>query len=403
MTDALSGHEKKRMKKMEFDWFRASILAIITIFAACVIYIVGLAYIRDNPGVVTAEFKPRERIMELDRVIREPGGVLFKDKERLLILCLGLDENRDHRGIGYSKGARTDTIFLLSVDKKAEKLGVLSIPRDTWINVENYAGGKINSIYADAFWEEFERSGQNLESARNAGIMRLRKTVSEFLDVEIDYFVLIKIKAAKELVDALGGVNIDVEKDMDYDDNWGKLHVHLKKGPQRLNGEQLVGYARFRHDEEGDWGRIRRQQQAVQAFINELKKPTHIMNIGRISRVFKENLETDLSSMELVDLATVYRNFDKNQVIKGVISGYDDWAGGAMIIVPDEKEIDRIVHRVLKGPDDIFPPDIRIGILNTSSYDDLGEPVGRILHQQGFTVYQLREPDINDLEETEIL
>ncbi len=368
-------------------WYRLTVFTLTSLFLGGVAYILGVVLIRNSATYVTID-NTRE-LFKVNTTIRHPGKLAFGKKENILILCMGLDENRDLRGIGYTKGSRTDTIFVLSLNRHAKRLGILSIPRDTWVYInDKYGYGKINSVYANAFWDEYDKSG-DYEKAQQAGIMQLRKTIQDFLGVNVDYYVLLKIKAVKELVDAIGGVTVDVEKDMDYDDNWGKLHIHLKKGKQKLKGEELVGYARFRHDAEGDWGRIRRQQQVISALVRELKKPIHIMHIDNIAKVVKENIDTDLTLSQIIDIAHVYKDFNRDNIVKGVVSGYDDWAAGMMIVVPDEGEVHRLVRRVLRNPEDILPEEIRVQVINASNFPALGDSVAEKLRAEGFVVNQV--------------
>src|SRR4029079_567203 len=100
------------------------------------------------------------------------------------------------------------------------------------------------------------------------------ETVDQFLGIRIDYYVLVKLGAMQQFVDKIGGVPVDVEKDMDYEDRWGHLFIHLKKGLQTLNGQQMEGYMRFRHDAESDYGRMRRQQPDLRAGLHPLTAPS---------------------------------------------------------------------------------------------------------------------------------
>ena len=179
-----------------------------------------------------------------------------------------------------------------------------------------------------------------------------RRTVEKFLGIPIDHTIVIKEYAAKKMVDVIGGVTVDVEKDMNYDDNWGHLHIHLKKGLQRLNGEQAVGYVRFRNDEEGDRGRIRRQQQFLDALFKELRKPENLIpsRLQGLATTIKENIETSLSAGEIVDLANLYRTFDRKRIQRARIDGEDVNIGGQACIQPDEREKERIVYRMLVDP-----------------------------------------------------
>ncbi len=350
-----------------------------------------------------------KKIIRLSPVVVKPAGeVAFVDesgkpKDRLIILVLGLDENRDQRGIVHHKGSRTDTIFLLSLDRNGKRLGILSIPRDTWVYVsDKYGENRINTAYVDAFWDEYDRSHHDYELAKAAGIAQAKETIENFLGIHIDHYILLKIDGAKELVDALGGLTIDVEKDMNYDDNWGHLHIHLKKGRQRLNGADVIGYARFRHDLEGDWGRIRRQQQVIKAFINELKKPTHIMDINKIAKVVKNNIDTDMSVKEMVDIARVYKDFNKDNLVRGVITGDDDIINGNMVIIPNKTLKVRLVNRILKDPSKIPPGDIWVKVLNGCGVSGLGAKNGDKLKAEGYNVVEIGNALKEDYKVTQI-
>lgn len=343
-------------------------------------------------------------------VTTTPGEIVFRDpqtgqlKDNLTILVLGLDESRDERGILHHKGSRTDTIFLLELDRQAQRLGVLSIPRDTWVFIsEKYGNNRVNTAYPDAFWDVYLNSGHDYEKAKAAGIAQARETIQNLIGVEIDHYVLLKIKGAEELVDALGGLIIDVEKDMDYDDNWGNLHIHLKKGRRRLNGAQVVGYARFRHDEEGDWGRIRRQQQVIQALVNELKKPTHIMNIKKIAKVVKDNVETDMDTNDLIDLARVYKDFDRDNLIRGVIRGEDDVINGNMVVVPNQTVKERMVKRILLDPKDIPNDQLWLRVLNGCGVDGLGAETAKVLRDEDYVVVEVANAEEQDVITTRII
>lgn len=259
-----------------------------------------------------------------------PGAVAFKGRQRLNILCLGIDYNYTDQGILYTKNARSDTMFILSVDAAAQTMGVLSIPRDTWVFIPSAeAYEKINAAYS------------------YGGSQEARATVSQFLGLQIDYEVLVKVKGAGELVDAVGGLEVDVEKDMDYDDSWGNLHIHLKKGRQVLHGKDAVGYCRFRMDEEGDRGRIRRQQQAMEALMHRLSHPAIVARLPAIVETVRANVETDMTFAEMLDLARLYKDFDPKRMKRGAIEGDDVILGEQWVIQPYGEQNRKVVQEVL--------------------------------------------------------
>lgn len=299
----------------------------------------------------------------------DAGKRVFGSTERINILVVGIDYNYDNKGILYTKGARSDTIIVLSLSRDAKFFNVVSIPRDTQVQISEDIGyDKINSAYS------------------YGGIEQAMQTVSNFLDIPIHHYVIVKVKSANQVIDALDGLPIDVEKDMDYDDNWGKLHIHLKAGPQILNGEQTVGYARFRMDEEGDRGRIRRQQQVVRALGRKLKEPALLTRIPELAQVVKENVETDLKILEMVDLANLYSSFDFSKMRSAAIVGDDAMdANGTSYIVPYFVENDRTVRRLLKNYDRLPKSDLRIRIYFRLASSDLAYNLADTLAQAGFT------------------
>jgi LCP family protein required for cell wall assembly len=270
---------------------------------------------------------------DLLAMARAPGERAFAKKNKLNILCLGVDYNHDSKSMLFTKFARTDTNFVISVDRAARRFNILSIPRDLYVEIPDIGWDRMNAVYAR------EENG-----ARKLTV----KTVEHLLGVPIDHYVIIKPYAAERVVDALGGVTLNVEKDMDYDDNWGQLHIHLKKGVQRLNGSQAVGYARFRADEEGDRGRMRRQQQFMAAIAGELKKFQTLPKLNAVTRALRDNIETTLDFAQVIDLGLLYRGFDRSKMRTAKLDGDDVEIGGAMVIELDVAKKDELVKKLLR-------------------------------------------------------
>ncbi|MBS2040086.1 LCP family protein [bacterium] len=255
------------------------------------------------------------------RFVTDPEAYVFEGRKRLNILCLGVDYNHDSKGIQYSKGARSDTIIVLSLQAESHKVTALSIPRDLRVRVtELGAQDKINAAFS------------------LGGARRSRQVVSWFLGVPIDYCLVVKVDAAKELVDALGGLNLNVEKNMDYDDNWGNLHIHLKKGPHLLNGREVVGYCRFRHDEESDFGRMRRQQQVLRVVSARLSHSISKETIEKLVQIVRRNVSSDLSYSKMVTLARLFRGMDKNNVKAQSLVVQDDPESFDLLPVPEQNQ-----------------------------------------------------------------
>lgn len=177
----------------------------------------------------------------------------------------------------------TDTIMVVSYDTKGQDINIMSIPRDTMIN-ESWDIKKINSVYS--------RTGNKIDSLAN----RIQRLVG----FKPDFYVKVELEMFVELVDLVDGVEFDVPQDMNYDDDWQNLHIHLKKGLQTLNGQQAMGLVRFRRYSEGDIKRVEVQQNFIKALIKECLSIQHWGKIKAYIDLAMKNVETDLESGSVV-------------------------------------------------------------------------------------------------------
>lgn len=179
-----------------------------------------------------------------------------------------------------------DVMLLIRFNPETKKITMLSVPRDTRINIEGHGKKKINS--ANVY----------------GGPALTAKTVSELLgDVAIDRYIRINVLGVGKLIDALGGVEVYVPKDMKYHDHSQHLYIDLKKGRQHLDGEKALQLLRYRHDENGDIGRIQRQQMVIRALMDQALNPGTIGQLPQILNVVKENIDTNLNVEEILALA----------------------------------------------------------------------------------------------------
>jgi polyisoprenyl-teichoic acid--peptidoglycan teichoic acid transferase len=179
----------------------------------------------------------------------------------------------------------SDVMLLVKFDPETKKIVMLSIPRDTRTEIEGYGVKKINSA--------------NVEG----GPALTAKTVSNLLGgAGIDRYVRINVLGVAKLIDALGGVNVYVPKDMKYQDDSQHLYINLKAGKQHLNGDQTLQLLRFRHDELGDIGRIQRQQMVMRALMDQTLNPATVAQLPKVLDVVKDHIDTNLTVEELVAL-----------------------------------------------------------------------------------------------------
>ncbi|GBD71949.1 LCP family protein [Tetragenococcus halophilus] len=167
------------------------------------------------------------------------------------ILLIGSDSRGE-------KNARADTIMVLQLDGPAKKPKLVSFMRDTYVNIPGAGDNKINASYA------------------YGGADLVRQTLSENFGIDCKYYMTLDFETFEKVIDTLfsSGVDIDAEKDMSKN-----LETPIKKGPQKMDGLTLLQYARFRMDEEGDFGRVRRQQQVISAIFSELKNPIALLKL----------------------------------------------------------------------------------------------------------------------------
>jgi LCP family protein required for cell wall assembly len=371
-STAVAGYDDPVPARRPYTWKRALAFACFLFVMSASILVAGKLYI---VGVTPAhEVAMTGSIPEqLAKTVQEPGAMAFGDRDRLNILCLGVDYNYDKLDQHFTKWVRSDTMFVVSIDKKGETLNVVSIPRDLRVELPGLGEDKINAAYAH------EETGD---------LKLARATVEHFLGIPMDHYVVVKEYAAKAIVDAVGGVTVNVDKDMNYDDNWGHLHIHLKKGVQKLSGDQAVGFVRFRHDEEGDRGRIRRQQQFLDSLLKELKKPSYT-TYNEIAAIFKKNVETDLSTGEMIDIANIYRKFDRKKMKTARIDGEDVDIDQVSYIIPDEREKNRIVQRMLMNHDGFYPDEVKIEVLNGSDQPGAAREFANLLSAKGYNVVNI--------------
>lgn len=178
----------------------------------------------------------------------------------------------------------SDTMLLLRFNPQTEQLVVLSLPRDT----RTYVRGRLTKLN---------------EANREGGPALTAQTVSDLLGgVGIDRYVRINVQGVEKLVEALGGVTVDVPKDMKYTDESQHLYINLKAGEQHLDGDQALQFLRYRYDDKGDIGRIQRQQMMMRAIIEQALNPTTIARLPKILSVIQSHVDTNLSVEELLAL-----------------------------------------------------------------------------------------------------
>lgn len=214
------------------------------------------------------------------------------------IVVMGVDERDTDAG-------RSDTLFVVMLDPKNNNVSLLSIPRDTMVRVPGRGWDKINHAFA------------------YGGHKLTQQTVEEFLGIQINNYVVVDFSGFKDLVNAIGGIDINVEKDMYYEDPYDNLVIDLQQGRQHLDGEKAIQYVRYR-DEEGDIGRIKRQQHFMMAIYEKMTSTQILTKVPSLVKELTKMIKTD---MPLTDMA---------KVGKAMNSAMKEQKGIKMAMVPGE-------------------------------------------------------------------
>ncbi|WP_319419430.1 LCP family protein [Pleurocapsa sp. FMAR1] len=215
----------------------------------------------------------------------------------------------DKKNVGYlhlvnSFDGLSDSMLLVRFDPKKEKVSVLSIPRDTRVYIDGHGVRKIN------------------DANKYGGPALTAAVASDLLGgIKIDRYVRVNVQGVEKLIDALGGVTVDVPKDMKYTDFSQHLYINLKKGVQHLDGDKAMQFLRFRYDEFGDISRVQRQQMLMRAAVEQTLKPATVIKIPKLLSVVQSHLDTNLSVRELMALSNFASKIDRHNIKMMMLPG----------------------------------------------------------------------------------
>lgn len=327
----------------------------ITIIAAALVFsaLLGGYLGRNYPG------------FSVGQSVQEVFAPPFGGKDSVRILVLGEDDSNARKRKQQQHGL-SDTMMLLSINLSANSVAVISIPRDTRIETPEYGVRKINSSNV--------LGGPQLAVAMAEQVTGVRP----------DYYIETNLEAFRKCVDILGGVDLDVEKNMHYNDNWGNLHINLKKGFQHLDGEKAMQYVRFRHDKMGDIWRVERQQKFIKAIAMKALSPMNLPRLPRIVAAVKENVDTDMNVKDLLTLAMLPKKVDLQKVKSAILPGVPQRIGGASYWIADPEESAKLVQDLFFTVE--LPGLPKVEVLNGSGKAGMAQKVADLLKSQGYAV-----------------
>jgi polyisoprenyl-teichoic acid--peptidoglycan teichoic acid transferase len=326
------------------------------------------------------------------------------------ILVMGIDEGIDLKEERKAEKkaespsdafkSRSDTMLLIRLNPDIQKASLLTIPRDTQVDIPGLGVEKINA----ANW----KGGPELAA----------EVVSHTLNgVEVDRYVRVSTGAFRDLVDVVGGVEVFVPREMKYDDNTQKLHIDLKPGLQTLDGKQAEGFVRFRHDDLGDIGRTQRQQMLMKALQKKFQNPLLLARVPEIFSVMQKHIDSNLSLGEMLALVQFGMQVKPNQFQMVMLPG--------RFSMPDEFPLsywlmDRTAtNKVMKTYFEVEPPaadiaetdttsatnpaDVKIVVQNASGDPEGSRRMADYLVQAGFVNVEIETDSPEPLNTTQVV
>jgi len=251
------------------------------------------------------------------------------------ILLMGVDQDK----------TRTDVVLLAHVDPRQGIVNLLSLPRDTYVNIPC---GEIEVCYSpDKLAHAHAYGGEQ-------GPQLAVKTVESFLGIQIDGYARVDYDGFKKVIDTLGGVEILIDKDMDYEDPTPpglSIHFRASKTPQPLSGQKALEYVRFRNDGQGDIGRTERTRKFLHALIDSLKKNGKIGQLPQLWKDMAPYLTTNIDSGTAAALARVAPKIDTNAITMEMVPGKSViLKSGPWVWEADAAKTQVLVDTLIKNP-----------------------------------------------------
>lgn len=243
------------------------------------------------------------------------------EKKITNILLLGLDQ------LG-NEPARADTIMVMSINEGTNQVAVISIPRDSRVEIPGRGKDKINHAMSN-----------------KAGISLMKSTVEELLDVSLQHYVFTNFKGFIRVVDILGGVEMDVPRRMV---RWCPNYpINLRAGKQRLSGEQALQYVRYRGGAEGDFGRMNRQQEFLKVISAELLRARTLLKLPQLLEEAASHVRTDMSFQQLLSFGVRASRLNLDEAVTLTLPGRNIRVNGVAYVSLDEAVLQETVRRYL--------------------------------------------------------
>ncbi|MGV2883347.1 LCP family glycopolymer transferase [Paenibacillus taichungensis] len=264
-------------------------------------------------------YEPLDSVEPVSIVTDVRGGkeINIHDKDPFTVMVMGVDERSTDVG-------RTDTIIVLSVNPAKKSVLMFNIPRDTRTEIVGHdTVDKINHAYAFG------------------GVNMAVDTVEKFLDSPLDYYIKVNMQGFKQLVDILGGVEVNNQFEFDYQGH------HYSEGLIKLNGNEALGYTRMRYDDpRGDLGRNSRQRQVLEYLMHSTLQISNVIHLKTILSEIENNVRTDITFEEMKSMLVNYRS-DMENIETVELEGEGTKINGVYYYLIDQEERNR-AHELIQ-------------------------------------------------------
>ena len=304
-----------------------------------------------------------------------PVASNVSSNEPVNILLLGMDIGDPSQPNNQSI-KRTDTIMVLNYNPKSKKMQIVSVPRDTLINV-NGKNAKINAAFAIG------------------GYSRVKKEVENLLNVNINYIMKIDYNAFRELIDSIGGVKMKIERNMIYDDEGQNLHINFKAGETvKLDGEKAEEFFRWRKNndgsgfENGDLDRIENQQNFISKVVDKCTNPLILLRTPKIIMALGNNVETNMPATKILSYGLKFVRLSKDKLTMTTAAGTPKTINGESYLIFDKSSNKELITSLSSSGEvlvDTSKDNIRIKILNGTKISGLAAGLKEELNGIGYT------------------
>ncbi|WP_438492342.1 LCP family protein [Paenibacillus sp. IHBB 3054] len=285
---------KKKAKKRGFAARLGKMLLIILLVAIlAVLGYVGFLYYKFEQG----GFGVDQPVQDSQLASSKP----------LTMLLLGTDNRPKH------PSNLTDVIMVAALNPKTHSATIVSLPRDTYVELSGYKKTKINAFYP-RFKSKEKTSGILAED-------EMKTMMSKYLDIDVDYVTVLDFQGFRDIVDEFDGVDVNISADMCYTDSVDGTDINLKKGPAKLDGDEALDYVRYRKSNcsprtqaSDDFDRNKRQNEVLNGLVGQMQSLGGVLKIGKVFDAVGDNMQSDIENAQIKSLISTYWKISKENI-----------------------------------------------------------------------------------------